>query len=70
MHDVLIPSQAYNHKLMMDRFMGEVTATLPNADSGGERRTLRLMNRGRHAETEAEGSITFTVTHYSDLRAT
>ena len=54
----------------MDRFMGEVTATLPNADSGGERRTLRLMNRGRHAETEAEGSITFTVTHHSDLRAT
>ena len=57
--------------MVMDRFMGQVMADLPNADrAGGERRTLRLMNRGRHAETESEGSITFNVTHQSDLRAT
>ena len=56
--------------MMVDRFMGQVTATLPNPGSGGERRTLRLFNRGRHAETEVEGTITFNVTHQADLRAT
>ncbi len=56
--------------MMVDRFMGQVIATLPNPSDGGERRTIRLMNRGRHAETESQGTISFNVTHQADLRAT
>lgn len=58
-----------NHGLIRDRFMGQVSATLPAADSGGERRTLKLMEKGSRSETESHGSITFTVNHHSDLRA-
>lgn len=48
--------------------MGQVSATLPAADSAGDRRTLRLIERQNQAETQ--GSVTFTVKHHSDLMAT
>lgn len=63
-------AKVFNENMMRDTFMGQVLATLPNPGDGGERRTMRLMNRGRHAETEVEGKITFNVTHQADLRAT
>ena len=48
--------------------MGQASATLPAADSAGDRRTLRLMERQNQGETQ--GSITFTVKHHSDMTAT
>ena len=59
-----------NHGLIRDRFMGQASATLPAADGGRERRTLKLMEKGNRNELETQGSVTFTVNHYADLRAT
>ena len=56
-----------NHGMMRDRFMGQVSTTLPAADGGDERRTMKLMEKGNEAETQ--GSVSFTVSHHSDLRA-
>lgn len=56
-----------NHGMMRDRFMGQVSATLPAADAGQERRTMKLMEKGN--ESEMQGSISFTVNHHSDLKA-
>lgn len=47
--------------------MGQVSATLPAADAGQERRTMKLMEKGNESETQ--GSISFTVNHHSDLKA-
>ena len=49
--------------------MGQVTATIPR-DGGSERHTQKLMNKGRHHDTESQGSVTFTVECVHNLRAT
>jgi hypothetical protein len=48
--------------------MGQVTAQLPAADGDGERRTMTLMDRSNNVESQ--GSISFSITHHSNLRAT
>ena len=61
--------QVYNRRTVADRFMGQVTSGLGAADGAGKMHTLRLMEKGRHADTETQGTITFTIHHYANLRA-
>ncbi|XP_011408714.2 PREDICTED: calpain-5-like [Amphimedon queenslandica] len=65
--DATVKVQILNHGMMRDRFMGQVSTTLPAADGGSERRTMKLMEKGNEAETQ--GSVSFTISHHSDLRA-
>lgn len=55
----VVPSQIYNHNVLKDSFLGQVT--LP-AEQGSFQQTLHLQDKGNRSSSDLPGTISVTVT--------